>query len=79
MRAEIKSFLAKNAGISEEDLVDDLDLFEGEIWDSLLLVRFFSYAEKRFGVHIDLARVREEDVRTISEMEKFLLHMSSVR
>lgn len=69
---EIKHFLAVNAGISTEKLTDSLDLFESEVWDSLLIVRFFAFADKQFGRKIDLASVREDDIRSLRAIEAFL-------
>jgi len=69
---EIKHFLAVNAGISTEKLTDNLDLFESEVWDSLLIVRFFAFVDKQFGRKIDLASVREDDIRSLRAIEAFL-------
>lgn len=79
MKEEIKTFLAANAGVNKDWLVDDLDLFEKEVWDSLLIVRFFVFAQNQFGIKIDLASVREDDIRTVPAIVNLLNHPESLR
>ena len=72
MTDHIKTFLAAQAGVSVASLNCDLDLFENEIWDSLMIVRFVHFAEEHYGRKLDLALLREDDLRTIGDIEKLL-------
>lgn len=72
MKPEVRNFLAQNAGVPVEKLTDDLDLFEGEIWDSLLIVRFFAFVHEKFGIDIDLAMITEDKIRTIPAIISYL-------
>lgn len=72
MKEEIREFLAENANVPAHKLTDALDLFDGEIWDSLLIVRFFAFAKERFGVDIDLSKITENKIRTISALDELL-------
>jgi acyl carrier protein len=72
MKLEIRDFLASNAGLSKDKLSDDFDLFANEVWDSLLIVRFVSFAEITFKVRVNLATLSEEKIRTIALAAEFL-------
>ena len=72
MKSEIRQFLFENTGIPEEKLSDDFDLFASEVWDSLLIVRFVSFAETKFRARMNLATLSEEKIRTIETTAKFL-------
>lgn len=72
MKAEIKDFLAIHAGVPLDRLTDDLDLFENNIWDSLLIVRFVNFAEQKFNLRLDLASLREEKIKTIDAATRYL-------
>lgn len=72
MKAEIRDFLALHAGLSKEKISDDFDLFENEVWDSLLIVRFVSFAETSFNVRVNLNTLTEEKIRTVAAAAEFL-------
>ena len=72
MKAEIKDFLAAHTGLPADRLTDHLDLFENDIWDSLLIVRFVKFAEQKFNLRLDLATLREEKIKTIEAAVRFL-------
>jgi acyl carrier protein len=72
MKSEIRDFLALNAGLPKDKLSDDFDLFANEVWDSLLIVRFVTFAEAAFKVRVNLVTLSEEKIRTIANAAEFL-------
>jgi acyl carrier protein len=72
MKSEIRDFLALNAGLPKDKLSDDIDLFANEVWDSLLIVRFVTFAEVAFKVRVNLVTLSEEKIRTIANAAEFL-------
>lgn len=72
MKAEIKDFLATHAGVSQDKLTGDFDLFENDVWDSLLIVRFIKFAEMKFSLRLDLALLSEDQIRTIDAAARYL-------
>lgn len=71
-RDEIKNYIEKEfPGTSEVDL-DNVDLLEEEIVDSLGIFTLISFIEERFGVSIDAADINLDNFQTLDTITELV-------
>ncbi len=69
---KIIEFLRENSSFNSQKIGENDNLFENEVWDSLLIVRFFAHLEETFSLSVDLAAVQESDIESLSALVHFV-------
>lgn len=74
MENEVKSMIRKfiQKVTRKQEILDDEDIFQGGIVNSLLTVQLIMYIEKNFQIRIDNKDINLDNFRTLNKIEEYI-------
>ncbi len=70
VKSTIRKFIQKVT--RKQEILDDDDIFQGGIVNSLLTVQLIMFIEKNFRISIDNSDINLENFRTINKIEEYI-------
>ena len=71
VKSTIRKFIQKVT--RKQEILDDEDIFQGGIVNSLLTVQLMMFIEKTFQIRIDNDDLNLENFRTMNKIEEYIL------
>ena len=70
VKSTIRKFIQKVT--RKQEILDDEDIFQGGIVNSLLTVQLIMFIEKNFQITIDNSDINLENFRTLNRIEEYI-------
>ncbi len=70
VKSTIRNFIQKIT--RKQEILDDEDIFQGGIVNSLLTIQLIMFIEKNFHINIDNKDISLENFRTLNKMEEYI-------
>lgn len=74
MKNDVKSMVRKfiQKVTRKQEILDDEDIFQGGIVNSLLTVQLIMFIEKKFQISIDNKDINIDNFRTLNKIEEYI-------